>query len=143
MSLKNDFKDFSTSNNANVVNQEKYEKILSLYSEFLPDNVPTHLLNKVLRRSSTIVSVVANFITTQSGDRVLDNGDITKLNTQLNRELEQKIITKIYNYALEKLKNIADIPNKNVLVKNRSLLEKLIPVGVSPLWPTDIPPNGG
>ncbi|MBS9432688.1 hypothetical protein [Photorhabdus hainanensis] len=132
MSLKNDFKDFSTSNNANVVNQEKYEKILSLYSGFLPDNVPTHLLNKVLRRSSTIVSVVANFITTQSGDRVLDNRDITKLNTQLNRELEQKIITKISNYTLEKSKNIADIPNKNVLVKNRNLLEKLILVGVPP-----------
>ncbi len=66
MSPKNDFKDFSTSNNANVVNQEKYEKILSLYSGFLPDNVPTHLLNKVLRRSSTTVSVVDNLIMTQS-----------------------------------------------------------------------------
>ncbi|MFD0707091.1 hypothetical protein [Photorhabdus akhurstii] len=133
MNPKNDFKDFPTSNNANVVNQEKYEKILSLYSGFLPDNVPSHLLNKALRRSSTIVSVVANFITTQSGDRVLDNGDITKLNTQLNRELEQKIITKISNYTFEKSQNIADIPNKNVLVKNRNLLEKLIPVGIPPI----------
>ncbi|AWK43006.1 MULTISPECIES: hypothetical protein [Photorhabdus] len=133
MSPKNYFKDLSTSNNANVVNQEKYEKILSLYSGFLPDNVPTHLLNKVLRRSSTTVSVVDNFIMTQSGDSVLNDSDIVKLNIQLNRELEQKIITKISNYALKKSQNVADIPNKNVLVKNRSLLEKLIPVGAPPL----------
>ncbi|MBS9435968.1 hypothetical protein EAE91_01855 [Photorhabdus noenieputensis] len=119
MSPKNDFKDFSTSNNAGVVNQEKYEKILSLYSGFLPDNVPTHSLNKALRRSSTIVSAVANFIAIQSGDSVLDNGDIVKSNTQLSRELEQKIITEISNYALKKLQNVADIPNKNVFMKNR------------------------
>ncbi|WP_246550237.1 hypothetical protein [Photorhabdus caribbeanensis] len=68
MSPKNDFNNFSTNNNDNVVNQEKYEKI----------------------------------------------------------------ITKISNYALKKSQNVADIPNKNVLVKNRSLLEKLIPVGVPP-----------
>ncbi|WP_051690951.1 hypothetical protein [Photorhabdus australis] len=132
MSPKNNFKDFFTGNSASVVNQEKYKKILRLYSGFLSDNVPTHLLNKVLRQSSTIVSVVANFIATQSGDCILNDSEIVKLNTQLNRESEQKIITKTPNYVLKKLQNVADIPNKNALMKSRRLLEKLIPEGVSP-----------
>ncbi|WP_376744720.1 hypothetical protein [Photorhabdus noenieputensis] len=71
MSNKNDFKAFSISNNANVVSQERYEESLSLYSGFPPDNIPTHLLNKVLRQSSTIASVVANFMSTQCGKDVL------------------------------------------------------------------------
>lgn len=104
MSPKNDFKDFFTGNSASVVNQEKYKKILRLYSGFLSDNVPTHLLNKVLRQSSTIVSVVANFIATQSGDCILNDSEIVKLNTQLNRESEQKIITKTPNYVLKNYK---------------------------------------
>uniref|UniRef100_UPI0036DC4CF0 gp53-like domain-containing protein n=1 Tax=Photorhabdus sp. RM322S TaxID=3342825 RepID=UPI0036DC4CF0 len=123
MSQKNDFKAFSTSNNANVVSQERYEESLSLYTGFPPDNVPTHLLNKALRQSSTISSVVANFIATQSGEDVLDDGDTVKLTAQLNRALEQKIITKISYSALEKAQNGADIPDKNEFVKNLGLKE--------------------
>ncbi|MCT8341894.1 phage tail protein [Photorhabdus kleinii] len=123
MNPKNDFKAFSTSNNANVVSQERYEESLSLYSGFPPNDVPTHLLNKALRQSSTIASVVANFIATQSGDDVLDDGDTIKLNIQLNKALEQKIITKISDFALEKAQNGADIPDKNAFVKNLGLNE--------------------
>ncbi|KAA1187276.1 DNA-packaging protein, partial [Photorhabdus heterorhabditis] len=90
MSKKNDFKAFSISDNANVVSQERYEVNQSLQTGFSPDDVPTHVLNKVLRQSSTISAVVANFIATQSGDDILDDGDITKLTAQLNKALEQK-----------------------------------------------------
>ncbi|EQC00325.1 hypothetical protein B738_11990 [Photorhabdus temperata subsp. temperata M1021] len=79
MSSKNDFKAFSISNNANVVSQGRYEESKDLLTGFPPNDVPTHVLNKVLRQSSTIASVVANFIAEQSGDDVLDNGDIAKL----------------------------------------------------------------
>ncbi|WP_228985164.1 MULTISPECIES: gp53-like domain-containing protein [Photorhabdus] len=88
MSNKNDFKAFSTSSNANVVSQERYEESLSLYSGFPPDNVPTHLLNKALRQSSTIASVVANFMSTQCGKDVLDNGDLATLNKTFTDSLE-------------------------------------------------------
>ncbi len=64
MSHKNDFKAFSISNNANVISQGKYEENQSLQTGFPPDNVSTHLLNKVLRQASTISSVVAEFIAT-------------------------------------------------------------------------------
>ncbi|CAQ84078.1 MULTISPECIES: phage tail protein [Photorhabdus] len=113
MNRKNDFKAFSISNNANVVSQEGYEESPSLRRGFPPDNITVHLLNKVLRQSSTITSVVANFIATYSNDDVLDDGDIAKLTAQLNKALEQKI------------SNISNIP-----------------VGIPVPWPTAIPPEG-
>ncbi|OCQ51099.1 hypothetical protein Ppb6_03657 [Photorhabdus australis subsp. thailandensis] len=101
MSQKNDFKAFSISNNANVVSQEKYEESQSLNTGFPPDNITVHLLNKVLRQSSTIASVVANFIATYSGNDVLDDGNMVKLSDQLNRALGQKIATDVKNIDLE------------------------------------------
>ncbi|RAW96101.1 MULTISPECIES: tail fiber protein [unclassified Photorhabdus] len=100
MSTNNDFKAFSISNNANVVSQDKYEKDQSLQAGFPPNDVPTHLLNKVLRQSSTISSVVASFIATQSDDDVLDDGNVDKLADQLNKALKQKITTEIPNASL-------------------------------------------
>ncbi len=79
MSYKNDFKAFSIDNNANVVSQGIYEEEQSLKTGFPPDNVPTHVLNKTLRQSSIISSVLADFISTQSGEDVLDDGDIANL----------------------------------------------------------------
>ncbi|MCW7760309.1 phage tail protein [Photorhabdus luminescens] len=91
MSQRNDFKAFSISDNANVVSQERYEESHNLQTGFPPENISIHVLNKVLRQSSTISSVMANFIATQSGDDVLDDGDIAKLTVQFNRALEQKV----------------------------------------------------
>ncbi|KAA1181308.1 phage tail protein [Photorhabdus heterorhabditis] len=159
MKPTNDFKAFSISNNANVVSQERYEIDQSLKTGFPPNNITVHLLNKALRQSSTITSVVANFIATYSGDDILDNGDIAKLVVQLNRALEQKIAVEVpgasltqkgvaqltdkignsntlavtqklvsdvndnANNRLAKNQNGADIPDKNVFVKNLGLLE--------------------
>ncbi|AWK41768.1 hypothetical protein GPY51_04480 [Photorhabdus laumondii subsp. laumondii] len=110
MSQKNDFKAFSIDNNANVVSQERYEESLNLNTGFQPDNVPTHLLNKVLRQSSTISSVVANFIATQSNNDILDDGNITKLTTQLHKALEQKVTTAIPNASLTQ-KGVVQLTN--------------------------------
>ncbi len=178
MNLKNDFKAFSIGNNANIVSQEAYEESRSLKTGFPPSEITIHLLNKVLRQSSTISSVVANFIATQSGNDILDDGDIAKLITQLNRALEQKITTTVpsasltqqgviqltdntgnsntlaatqklvsdvnhnANNRLAKDQNGADIPDKDAFVRNLSLFEKLIPVGVPLPWPTTTPPEG-
>ncbi len=75
MSLKNDFKAFSTSNNANIVSQHRYEESPSLKTGFPPDNITVHVLNKVLRQSSAIAFVVSNFIAIYSGNDVFDDGD--------------------------------------------------------------------
>ncbi|WP_236637432.1 hypothetical protein [Photorhabdus australis] len=127
MSTKNDFKAFSIRNGANVEDQYRYENSSELQNGFSPGKEANiHLLNKVLRQSSTISSVVADFIATESGSDVLDDGNIAKLTAQLNKALEQKITTKISNSTLEKAQNGADIPNKNEFVKNLGLLNLLL-----------------
>ncbi|OCA54514.1 hypothetical protein [Photorhabdus namnaonensis] len=90
MNLKNDFKAFSIGNNANVPSQINYEASENINNGFQADKaITTHDLNKALRQSSTIASVVADFIKTQSGENVLDDGDIAKITVQLNRALEK------------------------------------------------------
>ncbi|OCA54710.1 gp53-like domain-containing protein [Photorhabdus namnaonensis] len=88
MSNKNDFKAFSIGNNANVVSQERYEESQNLKTGFPPEGITTHELNKALRQSSTIASVVANFMSTQCGRDVLDNGDLATLNKTFTDSLE-------------------------------------------------------
>ncbi|KER02423.1 tail fiber protein [Photorhabdus temperata] len=129
MSSKNDFKAFSISNNANVVSQERYEESKDLLTGFPPNDVPTHMLNKVLRQSSTISSVVANFIAEQSGDDVLDNGDIAKLTEQLNRALEQKSTPKVPDASLTQkgVVQLTDVVgNSDTLAVTQKLAQEII-----------------
>ncbi|TNH42640.1 phage tail protein [Photorhabdus luminescens] len=154
MSHKNDFKAFSISNNANVISQEKYEENQGLQTGFSPENVPTHLLNKVLRQSSTISSVVADFIATRSGNDVLDDGNVAKLTAQLNKAIEQKITTDIPNASLTQkgvvqLTNV--IGNSDTLAATQKLVQEVIsslreeiniPVGSPIPWPLLTPPFG-
>ncbi|EYU15090.1 phage tail protein [Photorhabdus aegyptia] len=166
MSYKNDFKAFSISDNANVVSQEKYEVNQSLQIGFSPDNVPTHLLNKVLRQASTVSSVVADFIAAQSGNDVLDDGNIAKLTAQLNKALEQKITTGIPSASLTQkgvvqLTNV--VGNSDTLAVTQKLVQEVInslreytreeidnrmktvneiPVGSPIPWPLFHPPFG-
>ncbi|RAW91865.1 phage tail protein [Photorhabdus laumondii] len=158
MSQKNDFKAFSIINNSNVVNQNEYEESQSLKTGFPPENISTHVLNKALRQSSTIASVVANFIATQSGDDVLDDGDIAKLTIQLNRALKQ-IATdgKVPNSRKINGKALTEDINLNAgdvgaytrtEVYTRAEVDRLIkttseiPVGAPIPWPLAHPPIG-
>ncbi|AWK42072.1 DNA-packaging protein [Photorhabdus laumondii subsp. laumondii] len=164
MSPKNDFKPFSIRNDSNIVSQERYEADKSLQEGFPPDNISTHVLNKTLRQSSTIASVVANFIATQSGDDVLDDGDIDKLTTQLNRALKQ-IATdgKVPNSRKINGKALTEDINLNASdvgaytrtevytrseVYTRAEVDRLIkttseiPVGAPIPWPLPHPPIG-
>ncbi|MQL47466.1 phage tail protein [Photorhabdus khanii] len=125
MSQKNDFKAFSISNNANVVSQERYEESKDLLTGFPPENITTHLLNKVLRQSSTITSVVANFIATYSGNDVLDDGDIAKLIVQLNRALEQKIAIEVPSASLTQ-KGVTQLTDKIGNSHTLAVTQKLV-----------------
>ncbi|PQQ27901.1 phage tail protein [Photorhabdus hindustanensis] len=113
MNLKNDFKAFSIGNNANVPSQGDYEKNTSLQTGIPEGEITNHIhfLNKVLRQSSIIASVVADFIKTQSGENVLDDGDIAKLTVQLNRALEKIVTEKIPNASLTQ-KGIVQLTNE-------------------------------
>ncbi|CAQ83741.1 MULTISPECIES: hypothetical protein [Photorhabdus] len=90
MSVKNDFKAFSIKNGANVVDQNLYESSPELQTGLAPNSsIHVHLLNKTLRQSSTISSVLADFIAEQSGEDVLDDGNVAKLTAQLKKALEK------------------------------------------------------
>ncbi|MBS9422509.1 phage tail protein [Photorhabdus caribbeanensis] len=128
MSHKNDFKAFSISNNANVVSQERYEESQNLQTGFPPENITTHILNKALRQSSTISSVVADFIATESNSDVLDDGNIAKLTAQLNKALEQKITTKIPDASLTQkgIVQLTDVVgNSNTLAATQKLVSDI------------------
>ncbi len=152
MSQKSDFKAFSVGNNANIISQEKYEENQNLQTGFPRDGITTDMLNKALRQSSTISSVVANFIATHSGNDVLDDGNIEKLNAQLNGALEQKMATKVPDASLTQkgivqLTNV--IGNSNTLAVTQKLAQEIIsslreeiniPVGSPIPWPLPYPP---
>ncbi|WP_387466797.1 tail fiber protein [Photorhabdus sp. RM323S] len=129
MNPKNDFKAFSISNNANVVSQQLYEVSSELPTGFPPYTVTTHVLNKVLRQASTISSVVADFIASQSGEDVLDDGNITKLTLQLNKALEQKFITGVPNASLIQ-KGIVQLTNvvgdSDTLAVTQKLVQEIV-----------------
>ncbi|OCA55914.1 gp53-like domain-containing protein [Photorhabdus namnaonensis] len=129
MSQKNDFKAFSVSNDANVVHQEKYEENQSLQTGFPPNTISIDLLNKVLRQSSIISSVIADFIATQSGNDILDDGDIVKITAQLDKALEQKITTAAPNASLTQkgvvqLTNV--VGNSDALAVTQKLVQNII-----------------
>lgn len=71
----NNFKAFSTANNANVLSQADYEVLAALGGGFTAGKASSAQINKVLRQASVISSVLAQFIANSSGNDVLDNGD--------------------------------------------------------------------
>ncbi|WP_289996462.1 phage tail protein [Photorhabdus laumondii] len=128
MNLKNDFKAFSIKDGANVVAQNLYEDTIELQTGFPPIGLTTHVLNKALRQSSTISSVVADFIATESGSDVLDDGNITKLTAQLNKALEQKITKKVPDASLTQkgVVQLTDvIGNSNTLAATQKLVSDI------------------
>ncbi|KAA1185265.1 tail fiber protein [Photorhabdus heterorhabditis] len=165
MNPQNDFKAFSISDNANIVSQEEYEEDQSLQTGFTPENISTHVLNKVLRQSSTISSVVADFIATRSGNDVLDDGNIAKITAQLNKALEQKIAADIPNASLTQkgVVQLTDaIGDSNTLAVTQKLVQEIVnslrkytleeidnriktvsevPVGSPIPWPLPYPPT--
>ncbi|WP_445497117.1 phage tail protein [Photorhabdus sp. SF281] len=128
MNPKNDFKAFSIRDGANVVAQNLYENSSELQTGFPPIGLTTHVLNKALRQSSTISSVVADFISIESGSDVLDDGNIAKLTAQLNKALEQKITKKVPDASLTQkgIVQLTDvIGNSNTLAATQKLVSDI------------------
>ncbi|NHB61196.1 gp53-like domain-containing protein [Photorhabdus sp. RW14-46] len=91
MSAKNDFKAFAIVSNSNVIDQQRYEGSTELKNGFSPFSMDPHILNKALRQASTISSAIADFIATESGTDVLDDGNVTKITEQFKSVLDKKI----------------------------------------------------
>lgn len=74
----NNFKAFGIGAGANVTSQSDYEALAALLTGFQSGKASSAQINKALRQSSTMASVLGQFIS-QAGLDALDNGSVTTL----------------------------------------------------------------
>lgn len=86
---KNDFKPFAIGEFSNVISQADYESLPAVGAGFNTGIARSEQLNKVWRQSSVMAAVLGNFIGEQSGDDVLDDGDLNKLKLSLEKAIYQ------------------------------------------------------
>ena len=84
---KNDFKPFAIGEFSNVISQADYEALPAVSAGFNPGIARIEQLNKVWRQSSVMAAVLGNFIVEQSGDDVLDNGNLDALKVSLEKAI--------------------------------------------------------
>ncbi len=75
----NDFKPFAIAPSANVTNQADYAALPAVLSGFTAGVASSAQINKALRQSTVLASVLAQFISNQLSADVLDDGDTTTL----------------------------------------------------------------
>lgn len=80
----NDFKAFATGNSANVISQADYLALAALVSGFSSGKASSAQINKALRQSTVMASVLAQFISDSAGVDVLDNGNTAQILANLN-----------------------------------------------------------
>jgi len=89
---KNEFQPFAIGEYANVISQSEYESLPAVGAGFTSGIAKSEQLNKVWRQSSVMASVIGDFIANNSGDDVLDDGDVNKLLLSLTKALSKPII---------------------------------------------------
>ncbi|WP_413503925.1 hypothetical protein [Serratia grimesii] len=92
---KNDFKPFAIGEYANVLSQNEYEALPAVGAGFTSGIAKSEELNKVWRQSSVMAAVIGSFIAEQSGDDVLDDGNLAKIKDSLAKA--------IFSYSVGKL----------------------------------------
>ncbi len=91
---KNEFLPFGTAANANVIPNADYLALPARSSGFSSGVAKSEQLNTVWRQASVIASVVAQFIADNSGQDVLDDGNVTTLKTNLEDALSAITLTR-------------------------------------------------
>ncbi|MBP1132607.1 hypothetical protein JOE25_004213 [Serratia sp. PL17] len=84
---KNEFKPFAIGEYANVLTQEEYEALPAVGAGFNSGIAKSEQLNKVWRQSTVMAAVLAGFIAEQSGDDVLDDGNLAKIKDSLAKAI--------------------------------------------------------
>lgn len=84
---KNDFKPFAIGEYSNVLSQEEYEALPAVGAGFNSGIAKSEQLNKVWRQSSVMAAVLGDFIGEQSGDDVIDDGNLARLKVSLTKAL--------------------------------------------------------
>ncbi|AIN14343.1 bacteriophage tail fiber protein [Yersinia pseudotuberculosis] len=87
--MANEILPFGLGAESNVMTQAEYEALAARSGGFSSGVAKSEQLNKVWRQSSFIASVLADFIATQSGDDVLDNGNTAALLASLELAIKK------------------------------------------------------
>ncbi|ENG6107585.1 tail fiber protein [Serratia liquefaciens] len=88
---KNEFLPFGTAANANVLSNADYLALPARPAGFTGGVAKSEELNKVWRQTSVMANVLAQFIADQSGQDVLDNGDLATLKTNLQDAIKKYV----------------------------------------------------
>ncbi|WP_049583112.1 phage tail protein [Photorhabdus luminescens] len=80
---KNEFLTFGIAEGANVLSNEEYAALAARVNGFSSGVAKSRELNKAWRQSSIITHILADFIAKESGNDVLDNGNIDALKSNL------------------------------------------------------------
>ncbi|BEL79908.1 hypothetical protein SM12BL3_12150 [Serratia marcescens] len=88
---KNEFLPFGTTANANVLSNADYLALPARPTGFGAGVAKSEELNKVWRQTSVMANVLAQFIADQSGQDVLDNGDLATLKTNLQNAIKSYV----------------------------------------------------
>ncbi|TDT01697.1 hypothetical protein [Erwinia rhapontici] len=106
----NNIKPFAIGNGANVTSQADYESLSALLTGFQSGKASSAQINKALRQSSFVASVLAQFISNAAGVDVLDNGNATALLNNFIAALKANGA----NDFLQKSSNLTDVADKTV-----------------------------
>ena len=79
----NDFKPFATGAGANVMTQADWEALPALLTGFQSGKASSAQVNKAIRQASFVAAALAQFISTKSGQNILDDGDLAGFVTKL------------------------------------------------------------
>ncbi|WP_237448778.1 hypothetical protein [Pantoea sp. Seng] len=97
----NNFKPFAQASGANVTSQADYEALAALLTGFQSGKASSAQINKALRQSSAIASVLAQFIADKSGNDVLDNGSTSTILTNLLLALKGNVVATNPQYFVD------------------------------------------
>ncbi|WP_419686158.1 gp53-like domain-containing protein [Serratia marcescens] len=86
---RNEFKPFAIGEYANVLTQEEYEALPAVGAGYTAGIAKSEQLNKTWRQASVMSAVLGDFIAEQSGDDVLDDGNLAKLKSSLEKAIHQ------------------------------------------------------
>ncbi|WP_343724955.1 hypothetical protein [Herbaspirillum huttiense] len=100
MTVEQDFLPYAVGSGANVLSQNDYAALTSLLQNGLQSGiVPSNQLNKILRQSSIMAAVLAQFIVATSGQPAIDDGTTATLLSNLTAGIRSQLSGKIQSIS--------------------------------------------
>ena len=105
----NDFKPFATGAGANVMTQADWEALPALLTGFQSGKASSAQVNKAIRQASFVAAALAQFISTKSGQNILDDGDLAGFVTKLTSGFAAQYLSRVNPFGDIKIDGAAAI----------------------------------